>query len=178
MKLEPHLLEFFLKRLNVDLTLTNDGVPYLEVINAFKQKSDPTRKRINADNQLFVRSFFIRKKNFFILGFFRPPEETRQSALERQIDSALSMNYERVRDLLNRLDISHSGTISANEIRSIIEDLIDYTLKPDEYYQLLKQIPMDENGRIKYKEYFKQILDRTLHLQEKQQHKISKLDLI
>ncbi len=112
------------------------------------------------------------------MGFFRPPEETRQGALERQIDSALSMNYERVRDLLNRLDISHSGAISANEIRSIIEDLIDYTLKPDEYYQLLKQIPMDENGRVKYKEYFKQILDRTLHLQEKQQHKISKLDLI
>lgn len=79
------------------------------------------------------------------------------------------MNYERVRDLLNRLDQAHHGTISANEIRSIIEDLIDYVLKPDEYYQLLKQIPMDEHGRVKYKEYLKQVLDRTLHLQENQQ---------
>jgi len=52
LKLEPHLLEFFLKRLNVDLSLTNDGIPYHDVINAFKQKSDPTRKRINADNPL------------------------------------------------------------------------------------------------------------------------------
>lgn len=79
------------------------------------------------------------------------------------------MNYERVRDLLNRLDMSHHGTVSANEMRSIIEDLIDYTLKPDEYYQLLKQIPMDEHGRVKYKEYLKQVLDRALHSQEQQQ---------
>jgi Ca2+-binding EF-hand superfamily protein len=78
------------------------------------------------------------------------------------------MNYERVRDLINRLDVSHHGRISANEIRSIIEDLINYTLKPDEYYQLLKQIPMDEHGRIIYKEYLKQVLDRTLSLQEQQ----------
>jgi Ca2+-binding EF-hand superfamily protein len=84
------------------------------------------------------------------------------------------MNYERVRDIINRLDISHNGTISANEIRSIIEDLINYILKPDEYYQLLKQIPMDENGRVKYKEYLKQVLDRTIHLQEQQQTKTSR----
>jgi len=84
------------------------------------------------------------------------------------------MNYERVRDIINRLDISHNGIISANEIRSIIEDLIDYTLKADEYYQLLKRIPMDEHGRVKYKEYLKQVLDRTLHLQEQQQSKTSR----
>ena len=70
MKLEPHLLEFFLKRLNVDLSLTNDGIPYLEVINAFKQKSDPTRKRINADNQLSLFFFFKKiKKTFFFFSF-------------------------------------------------------------------------------------------------------------
>jgi Ca2+-binding EF-hand superfamily protein len=79
------------------------------------------------------------------------------------------MNYERVRDLLNRLDICHNGRISANEIRSIVEDLIEYPLKADEYYQLLKQIPMDENGRVIYKEYLKEVLDRTLYFQEQQQ---------
>jgi Ca2+-binding EF-hand superfamily protein len=79
------------------------------------------------------------------------------------------MNYERVRDLLKHLDTSYHGTVSVNEIRSIIEDLIDYTLKPDEYYQLLKQIPIDEHGRVKYKEYLKQVLDRALSSQEQQQ---------
>lgn len=83
------------------------------------------------------------------------------------------MNYEHVRNLFNKIDLSNSGTISTNELRSIVEDLIQYTLKPDEYYQLLKQIPMDENKRIKYKEYLKQVLDRTLYLQE-QQNKILK----
>ena len=85
------------------------------------------------------------------------------------------MNYERVRDLIRRLDPSNSGTISANEIRSIIEDLIEYTLRPDEYYQLLQSIPINEHGRIKYKEYLKQLLDRTLSRQEQIIIKTSRL---
>lgn len=118
--------------------------------------------------------FFILKKIFisniielfFPFFFLRPPEENRQTMLEKQIDMALSMNYEKVRDLFNSFDNFHNGTITTNDLRSIIEDLMDYTLKPDEYYQLIKQIPIDENGRIKYKEYLKQVLDRALHLQE------------
>lgn len=104
----------------------------------------------------------------------RPAEESRQTALERQIDLTLSMNYERVRDLIRRLDPANNGTISANEIRSIIEDLIEYTLKADEYYQLLHSIPMNEHGRVKYKEYLKQVLDRTLSRQEQQLPKTSR----
>lgn len=117
--------------------------------------------------------FFYLKLDLFINFLNRPSEENRQASLERQIDFALSMNYEHVRNLFNKIDLSNSGTISTNELRSIVEDLIQYTLKPDEYYQLLKQIPMDENKRIKYKEYLKQVLDRTLYLQE-QQNKILK----
>lgn len=52
------MLEFLLKRLNVDLALTNDGIPYQDVINIFKQKTDPTKRRINADNPMFVDKFF------------------------------------------------------------------------------------------------------------------------
>ena len=78
------------------------------------------------------------------------------------------MNYERVREQLKRLDTCRHGTVTANEIRLIVEDLINYTLKPDEYYQFLKQIPMDENGRVKYKQFLNQLLDRTLLVQEQQ----------
>ena len=46
------MLDFFLKRLNVDLSLTNGFIPYRDVINAFKDQSDPTKKRLNADNRL------------------------------------------------------------------------------------------------------------------------------
>ena len=115
------------------------------------------------------------KSSVFLFFFVRPAEETRQTALERQIDLSLSMNYERVRDLIRRLDPSNNGTISANEIRSIIEDLIDYTLRPDEYYQLLQSIPINEHGRVKYKEYLKQVLDRALARQEQQFPKTSRL---
>lgn len=84
------------------------------------------------------------------------------------------MNYERVRDLFNRLDTLKNGTISTNDLRLIIEDFIDYTLKPDEFYHLIKQIPIDENGRVIYKDYLKQVLDRTLILQEQNHRKLLK----
>ncbi|UJR11717.1 hypothetical protein I4U23_015898 [Adineta vaga] len=150
LNMETPLLEYFLKRLNVDLALTNDGIPYQEVINTFKQKTDPTKKRINADNPILI-------------------DETRQAALERQIDTTLAMNYERVEDLLIRADSCLSGFVTVNTVRSIIEDLIEYTLKPDEYHQLLKKIPIDEYGRVKYRDYLKQILERASHLQEGKQ---------
>ena len=57
--LETNLLDFFLKRLNVDLTLTSGSIPYRDVVNAFKQRSDPTKKRINADNPLYVSFLLI-----------------------------------------------------------------------------------------------------------------------
>ncbi|CAF1497870.1 unnamed protein product [Adineta steineri] len=153
LNLETPLLEFFLKRLNVDLALTNDGIPYQEVINAFKQSTDPTKKRINADNPVYI-------------------EDDRQTALERKIDQALTKNSERIQDLLKRADPTHSELVSINTIRAIIEDLIDYTLKPDEYHQLLKNIPMDQDGKVRYNDYLKQVADRASHYpEEKQLHK-------
>ena len=95
--------------------------------------------------------------------------ESRQTSLERQIEMCLAINYERVKSSINRFDRGHSGRISANELRAIIEELLDYTLKPDEYYQLLKGVPQDESGRVKYNEYLKIILDRALIRQEDDQ---------
>ena len=54
-------------------------------------------------------------------------------------------------------------------MRSLIEDLLQFPLRPDEYYQLFKQFPLDENGKIKYKDYLKQVMDRTTAQQEQEQ---------
>ena len=102
--------------------------------------------------------------------------ESRQTSLERQIEMCLAINYERVKSSINRFDRNHSGRITTNELRSIIEDLIDYTLKPDEYYQLLKSVPQDESGKVKYNEYLKIVLDRSLIRQEDEQN-FHKFDL-
>ena len=87
----------------------------------------------------------------------------------------LAINYERIKSLFNRFDRNHSGTITTNEFRSIIEDLIDYTLKPDEFYQLLKSIPQDDQGKLQYNSYLKLVLDRALTRQEDEQN-FSKFD--
>ena len=163
LKLEPHLLEFFLKRLNIDLSLTNDSIPYRDVINGFKQQSDPTRKRLNADNSQFV-SLSSRILDTHLL--FRSVSETRQSSLERQIDYSISMNYDRVKSLFHRLDSSRSGSVALNDLRTVIEDLLQYILKPDEFYQLIKDIPLDQHGKVLYKEYLKKVLDRALKQQQ------------
>ena len=164
MNLETPLLEYFLKRLNVNLALTNDEIPYQEVINTFKQKTDPTKRRINADNPTSVHP--RRRSSFSIFVSRRHVEETRQAALERQIDCVVAMNYERVDDFLNRTDGLQSGLVTVNVVRLLIEDLIEYTLKPDEYHQILKKMPLDEYGRVKYREYLKQVLERAAHFQE------------
>jgi hypothetical protein len=165
--LEGNLLDFFLKRLNIDLTLTSGSIPYRDVINTFKQKTDPTKKRINADNPLFVSSFsFYIFINYFIC---RPPGENRQTSLERQVEYLISTNYERIHDELTRLDNYHYGTVNGNDMRSLIEDLLQFPLRPDEYYQLFKQFPIDENGKIKYKDYLKQVMDRTTAQQQQQE---------
>ncbi len=108
---------------------------------------------------LFISNLFL---------CFRTTEETRQTALERQVEYLISMNYERIRDEFIRLDNSHHGTINSNDMRSVIEDLLEFPLRPDEYYQLLKQFPVDENGKILYKHYLKQVLENTNALQQRQ----------
>ncbi len=79
------------------------------------------------------------------------------------------MNYDRIRDELTRLDNYRNGTINSNDMRSLIEDLLEFPLRPDEYYQLFKQFPIDENGKIKYKDYLKQVMDHTTTAQQQQQ---------
>ena len=76
------------------------------------------------------------------------------------------MNYERIRDQLRRLDNYHDGTVNSNDMRTLIEDLLEFPLRPDEYYQLLKQFPMDENGKVKYKEYLNQVLNHANLMQQ------------
>lgn len=101
----------------------------------------------------------------------RPPEENRQSSLERQVEYLISQNFERIRDELTRLDNYHNGTVNSNDMRSLIEDLLEFPLRPDEYYQLFKQFPIDQNGKIKYKDYLKQVMDHLNNTQQQQQMK-------
>lgn len=53
-------------------------------------------------------------------------------------------------------------------MRILIEDLLEFPLRPDEYYQLLKTFPVDQYGKIKYKDYLKQVMDRTSLLQQQE----------
>ena len=128
-------------------------------------------KELMQINQCLLFFFFF----FFLVliplnCIFRSSSETRQTSLGKQIDFVLSIDYDRVKKSLQRYDPSHCGTISGNELRTIIEDLLEYTLKADEFYQLLKRIPLDEHGRVIYQDYFKKVLDRSLAFQKQDQN--------
>jgi Ca2+-binding EF-hand superfamily protein len=99
---------------------------------------------------------------------YRPKEDNRQTSLERQVDYLISTNYDRIHEELIRLDNYRKGTVNNNDMRSLIEDLLQFPLRPDEYYQLLKKFPTDQNGKIKYKDYLKEVMDRTTQLQREQ----------
>ena len=100
----------------------------------------------------------------------RATGENRQTALEGQVEYLISTNYESLREQLNRLDPSHHGTMTTNDMRALIEDLLEFPLRPDEFYQLLKRFPIDQNGKVKYKEYFKEVMERS-RLQREDQEK-------
>ncbi|UJR34858.1 hypothetical protein I4U23_027637 [Adineta vaga] len=138
--LEENLLEYFLKRLNIQSTLNNQRIHYPDVIKAFKQKIDLTKKRKKLENPL-------------------SSEEIRQSSLEKQVEYLISLNYDKILDKMRSFDKKQTGTIENNEMRSLIEDLLEFPLRHDEYEELHKHFPKNDYGKINYLIYLKQIKD-------------------
>lgn len=72
------------------------------------------------------------------------------------------MNYPRVKSMFHRFDPSNKGTVEAKQLRTVVEDLLDFTFKPDEFYAFVKRVPTDDQGLVLYKLYLKQVLDRCI----------------
>ncbi|CAF5129821.1 unnamed protein product [Rotaria sp. Silwood1] len=132
--LEGYILDFLLKRFNIDLKLTNGLIPYHDVIQAFKQRTHTTNKRIYSENK-------------------SSKQEYNKRSLEGQVKYLLYLNNEKVKDELKRLDKNANGTISKSDMKSFIEDLLQFPLSPDEYYHLYKQFPIDQYGFIIYNDF-------------------------
>ncbi|CAF4816073.1 unnamed protein product [Rotaria sp. Silwood1] len=149
--LEGYIVDFLLKRFNIDLKLTNGLIPYHDVIQAFKQRTHTTNKPIYSENK-------------------SSKQEYNKRSLEGQVKYLLYLNNEKVKDELKRLDKNANGTISKSDMKSFIEDLLQFPLSPDEYYHLYKQFPIDQYGFIIYNDYLKQIMDdRKLNQQEQEE---------
>jgi len=73
---------------------------------------------------------------------------------------------------MKRLDRSNVGTIELNEMRSIIEDLLEFTLRPDEFFHLAKSFPQDQYRHIFYHKYLDKIRRKSKTISnDKQRHK-------
>lgn len=70
------------------------------------------------------------------------------------------MNTDQIRDHLNVIDPSHQGLITKEQMKSLIEDLLQFPLRPDEYQSLYKAFPQDTYGNIRYEDYLRDILKR------------------
>ncbi|CAF1332292.1 unnamed protein product, partial [Adineta ricciae] len=146
LKLEETLLEYFLKRLNVSSALNDQLIKYEEVLNAFKQLVGSNKKKSKEENPL-------------------PKEDFVQSSMEKQVEYLISLNYERIQEKMKSFDKKQSGTIENNEMKTIIEDLLEFPIRPDEFDQLNKHFPKNPLGKINYLIYLKQIKERTNSLQ-------------
>ncbi|CAF1273693.1 unnamed protein product [Rotaria sp. Silwood1] len=56
-------------------------------------------------------------------------------------EESFNENSSNIRNKLN------NGLISKNDMKLFIEDLLEFSLSPDEYYHLYKQFPCDQYGR-------------------------------
>ena len=79
------------------------------------------------------------------------------------------MNTDEIRDHLNRIDPSHQGLINKQQMKSLIEDLLQFPLRPDEYQSLCKAFPQDIHGNIRYEDYLREILRRFYQRDQQQQ---------
>lgn len=70
------------------------------------------------------------------------------------------MHTDEIRDHFNRIDPTHQGLITKQQMKSLIEDLLEFPLGPDEYQSLLKSFPQDSHGNIRYEDYLRLILER------------------
>ncbi len=115
---------------------------------------------------MFVYLLFKNLKSFLFI-LIREKEEIVQSSLEKQIQYLISKKKKEIEEKMIRLDKNKDETITINDMKSIIEDLLEFTLRHDEYFILAKQFPKDQYGNIKYKDYLKQIPNQ-INFQEEQ----------
>jgi Ca2+-binding EF-hand superfamily protein len=94
---------------------------------------------------------------YLLFILIRQKEEIVQSSLEKQIEYLISLKKKDIEEKMIRLDRNKDDRITIKDMRSIIEDLLEFPLRHDEYHLLIKQFPQDQYGYIKYKDYLKQI---------------------
>lgn len=105
--------------------------------------------------------------------------ESRPDPLEEQLEYVISENLDRFREQLKRLDKSNTGTIDKHQMKGLIEDFLQFTLRPDEYHQLSKHFPIDQYGFIKYNDYLNLIVEH-IHSKDniQQQHPTNRSRLL
>ena len=129
-------------------------------------------------NKLCSIGFCSFEKDFFFV-FHRSTikeREPNRTGLEGQIEYLISMNTDQIREQLNRFDRSHTGTITNEQMKSLIEDLLEFPLRPDEYQTLFKSFPVDSHGLILYEDYLREILQRFDQRDFHSNDQISKFD--
>ncbi|CAF1076134.1 unnamed protein product, partial [Didymodactylos carnosus] len=96
--------------------------------------------------------------------------EEKYLPIEKQLHELLKLKYSQTLSAMKKLDRTQTNTISYQEFRSIIEDLLEFPLKPDEFYQILTHVPEDEHGKIKYSEYLQQFKSQSMEKELQQQN--------
>ncbi|CAF1321815.1 unnamed protein product [Adineta steineri] len=150
--IEDYLVESFLKYLNIRFQSIDKTISYKDIIDRFKDKLQIINNRIKALNPLLEEEEII--------------DET---ALDKQVKYVIAQNYEKIKDKMNNFDKNQNGTINKHEMKILIEDILEFPLRPDEYRQLYKQFPIDSYGSVLYKDYLKQINDQPTPSQQQQQ---------
>lgn len=92
--MEKDLFEFFLKKLEIDLGLTNGLVPYRDVLNVLKDNSDPTRKRLNIDNKalVIIEKSCLERLNHLFFSRLSQCEEWRPTSLSWTTNRLLNLD--------------------------------------------------------------------------------------
>lgn len=84
-------------------------------------------------------------------------------------------NFDENLETIEKLDRSNDDKIELHQMRIFIEDLLEFPLRPEEFYSLAKSFPLDKDGKVLYRIYFQQIQKK--HFPNQQQHSQQKSPL-
>jgi Ca2+-binding EF-hand superfamily protein len=126
----------FLSRLGI-IPRSSDGfIPYRDLLASLKE-------RLSTQNLLSSAS--------------DNDDENLHSSLAGQIEYLIAQNCDELEKVFHQLDSAQRGYLSPTQWKAFLEDLLEFPLRADEFDQLNKSFPRDQQGNLKWRDLLQQI---------------------
>jgi len=121
-------------------------ISYVQLLNRFQDRSD----------EGIAHHVLQDKKHRFNKETRSVSPRSTATAVEAKLLSILQSDFLSLLGMFNKLDKYHLNAISQQEFRAAIESRFDLEFKDSEFEAFVENLPLDEEGRVRYVEFMSQ----------------------